>query len=71
MEMITSIKSRVLIFKKKVLSIHPLVLVLSNKMKLLKEKECSSSYCYWSFFCSRKMLINYIEGNRYLLLLIL
>ena len=70
MEMITSIKSGLLILKKKVLSIYPFALVLSNKMKLLKEKKFIILLLL-HLFCSRKMLINYIEGNCYLLLLIL
>ena len=62
MQRITSIKSYLLILKKKVLSMNPLTLVLSNKMGLLKGKMVIFLLLQ-ELFCSRKMFLNYIGGK--------
>ena len=70
MQMITSIKSYLLIFKKKILSMNPLALVLLNKIGLLKEK-IVIFLLLQELFGFNKMFLNCIRGKQYLPLFIL
>ena len=68
MQRISSIKSYILILKKKVLSMNPLT---PQQNKVAKRKKMVILLPLQEPFCSRKIFLNYIRDKKYLLLLIL